>query len=120
VAADPVQGRLAFDLDSELPFPCPLARYIDETFPEGVQSAFEPRFRVMPGGEYEAGLVSDRSHMRRPDGSWLATPPPWPSPGSGSPRASVLMDWADMGRPGPGAVHNRSKLRAFAAETGRA
>ena len=50
IASDPARGRLALDFDSELPFPCPLPRYLEETFPSGVQKAFAPRFRVMRGG----------------------------------------------------------------------
>jgi protein N-terminal glutamine amidohydrolase len=119
VVADPVAGRLAFDLDSELPFPCTLARYLDDTFPDGVQRAFAPRFRVIEGRDYVSGLVSDRSHMRRPDGSWLAPPPPWPAPGEGSGRARNLMEWADMGERGPGALYDARRMAAFALEARR-
>jgi protein N-terminal glutamine amidohydrolase len=117
VAAEPVAGRLAFDLDSELPFPCPLTRYLEDTFPAGVQRAYEPRFRVMKGGEYLAGLVSDRSHMRRPDGSYLAPPPPWPAPGAGSGRENTLQRWADAALKSPGALYDTARMAAFAAES---
>jgi protein N-terminal glutamine amidohydrolase len=119
VMADPVMGRLALDLDSDLPFPCPLARYLRDTFPAGVQRGFEPRFRVVKGEEYVAGLVSDRSHMRRPDGSWIAPPPPWPAPGSGSGYPGVLMDWLDVGRRNPGALYDSVRMAAFATASGR-
>jgi hypothetical protein len=115
VAVDPVQGRIALDLDSDLPFPCPLAGYLAETFPADVQRAFEPRFRVLKGSEYAEDLVSDRSHMRRPDGSWMAPPPPWPAPGSGSGRSGNLMGWTDTRRRSPGALYDRSRMAAFAA-----
>jgi protein N-terminal glutamine amidohydrolase len=114
VATEPVAGRVALDLDSELPFPCPLSRYLEDTFPEGVQRAFQPRFRVLKGSDYVAGLSSDRSHMRRADGSWLAPPPPWPAPGEGRP--SLLMRWADMGIRGPGALYDSARMAAFAVE----
>ena len=115
VLTDPVAGRLALDLDSDLPFPSALRRYLEETFPEGVQRAFLPRFRVVSGNEYLKELVSDRSHMRRPDGSWLAPPPPWPAPGEGTGRASVLMGWASIKRRGPGTVYDLARMAAFAA-----
>jgi protein N-terminal glutamine amidohydrolase len=115
VLTDPVAGRIALDLDSELPFPCALRRYLEDSFPEGVQRAFQPRFRVMQGGEYLKALVSDRSHMRRPDGSWLAPPPPWPAPGEGSGRASVFMGWTNVKRRRPGAVYDLARMAAFAA-----
>jgi protein N-terminal glutamine amidohydrolase len=114
VAADPVRGKLAFDLDSDLPFPCPLEEYVAETFPAGVQRAFAPRFRVLKGSDYGENLVSDRSHMRRPDGSWMVPPPPWPAPGSGTGRPGNLMDWADMRRRRPGALYSRARMVAFA------
>ena len=120
VAVDPLQGRMALDLDSDLPFPCPLARYLEDSFPRDVQRAFGPRFRVVPAADYVKGLVSDRSHMRRPDGSWLAPPPPWPAPGSDTGRPSVLMDWVDMGTRSPGTVFDRRRMESFASETVRA
>jgi protein N-terminal glutamine amidohydrolase len=112
VVAHPVMGRLALDLDSDLPFPCSLSRYLGDTFPAEAQKAFAPRFRVMKGAEYVAGLVSDRSHMRRADGSYIAPPPPWPAPGGGS--GSVLMSWLDMGSRSPGALYDVSHMSAFA------
>lgn len=120
VAADPALGRIALDLESELPLPCPLARYLEETFPSGVQKEYAPRFRVLEAGDYLALLVSDRSHMRRPDGSWLAPPPRWPAPGEGTGRASVLMEWVDVGKRGPGTILDSSRMKSFASETGRA
>lgn len=115
VIAEPVVGRLALDLDSELPFPCPLSRFLEDSFPAGVQRAYEPRFRVIRGDEYVAELVSDRSHMRAADGSWLAPPPPWPAPGAGSGRASDFMRWTDALARSPGALYDRARMAAFAA-----
>lgn len=33
---------------------------------------------MVAAGQYLQHFASDRSHMRRPDGSWMADPPPWP------------------------------------------
>ena len=118
VYADPVMGKLALDLDSDLPFPCPLGRYLRDTFPGDVQRHVAPRFRVLKGQEYARELVSDRSHMRRPDGSWIAPPPPWPAPGAGTGRACNLLDWADMGRRSPGALYDIDRMAAFASGGG--
>ena len=115
VVADPVQGRLALDMDSELPFPCSLGRYLADTFPADVQRRNAPRFRVIKGSEYALGLVSDRSHMRRQDGSWVASPPPWPAPGEGSGRPSLLMAWTNMGLRSPGALYDAARMAAFAS-----
>jgi protein N-terminal glutamine amidohydrolase len=116
VVLDPVLGRLAVDMDSDLPLPVPLPRYLRETFPEDAQKSVKPRFRVLSAEDYVVGFVSDRRHMRKADGSWLAPPPPWPAPGSGSGRPSVLMDWADMGRRSPGLVCDGPGMLAFASK----
>lgn len=118
VAADPFGPKMAFDPDSQLPFPCPLRRYLADSFPSGVQRAFEPHFRVMKGGQYLAEFVTDRSHMRKPDGSWLAPPPPWPAPGYDKGRPSLLMRWVDMTERSPGAVYDAARMAAFAATPG--
>jgi protein N-terminal glutamine amidohydrolase len=118
VAAEPIVGRVALDLDSELPFPCPLARYLEDTYPEGLQRAFEPRFRVMRGSDYVGDLASDRSHMRKADGSWLAPPPPWLAPGMDASRPWRLMDLIDVGRRQPGALYDIARMAAFAVDSG--
>lgn len=115
VVVDPIAGRVAVDMDSELPFPCPLARYLADTFPADAQHSVRPRFRVLKAEDYVVGFVSDRAHMRRPDGSWIAPPPPWPAPGEGTGRPSLVMIWSDMGRREPGRVYDLAGMSAFAA-----
>lgn len=120
VVTDSLQGRLAIDMDSDLPFPSPLSRYLAATFPPGeIQRALTPRFRVMKGGDYVSLFVSDRSHMRRPDGSWIAPPPPWPAPGAGSGRPSLLADWTDINRRKPGDWYDSQQMASFAADSGK-
>lgn len=41
-------------------------------------AACRRRYRVVPAADYLEHFASDRSHMRRPDGSWSAPPPPEP------------------------------------------
>jgi len=86
--------RLALDLDSDLPFPCPLARYLFESFPPMRHPRSRPIFRVIAAADYLAGLASDRSHMRKPDGTYLAPPPPWPAPGAG--KSNTIWAWIDV------------------------
>ncbi|HOX31953.1 MAG TPA: hypothetical protein PLB91_06450 [Spirochaetales bacterium] len=118
---DRAAGLLALDLDTELPFPCPAARYLEETFPaERQQSRATPSLRMIEAADYLAFLVSDRSHMRRPNGSWRAPPPPWPWPGQGSKRPNVLEAWIDMGRREPGRVLGIGELAELAAKSERA
>ncbi|MDP3178305.1 MAG: hypothetical protein Q8M76_10410 [Spirochaetaceae bacterium] len=96
------EGRaFIFDLDTLLGFPCPLDSYLAGSFPEGAPPILEPRFLVLRADRYVADLVSDRSHMRAADGSYLAPPPPWPAPGAGSGRSNVLMAWIEEAASSP-------------------
>jgi hypothetical protein len=108
-------GFLALDPDSDLPFPGPARAHVEASFPSGVQPALAPRFRLVEAAEYLGGLVTDRSHMRRPDGSWLAPPPSWPCPGEKRGTPSNLMEWIDMGRRKPGRLYDLPRLLAFLA-----
>jgi len=105
--------RLAIDLDSDLPFLCPLARYLAESFPAMREPRRLPIFRVIAAADYLAGLASDRSHMRKPDGSYVAPPPPWPAPGEG--KSNTLMAWIDVSRNSPGALYDLAQMLDFAA-----
>ena len=67
------------DLDSSLRFPCPLGLYLSETFQDihpGSESG--PKFLVLEGSDFLARFSSDRSHMIKKDGTWMAPPPEWP------------------------------------------
>jgi hypothetical protein len=70
----------AWDLDSRLGMPLPLARYLAATFPPQAPTAppFAPRFRLVAARELLETFRSDRSHMRSGEG-WLQPPPPWPA-----------------------------------------
>lgn len=99
VLVEQPEGPVVYDLDSVLPFPCPLAQYLAESFrPDPSETAvFEPWFRVVPAQLYLDELWSDRSHMRTEDGGWQAPPPPWPAP---MPKGASLplMDAIDVAR----------------------
>jgi hypothetical protein len=68
-----------WDLDTTLPWPCPLAAYLAGSFPGGVRlpEPLRPWFRVVERSVFVAAFASDRSHMVRPDGTWVAPPPAW-------------------------------------------
>ncbi|KOB65718.1 Protein N-terminal glutamine amidohydrolase, partial [Operophtera brumata] len=36
-------------------------------------------FRVVPAKQFLQHFASDRRHMKRPDGSWIKPPPPYPA-----------------------------------------
>jgi protein N-terminal glutamine amidohydrolase len=113
VALDPAEGAIVLDLDSELPFPCAFGRYMEDTFPPLGRSEAAARFRSIPAADYVADLSSDRSHMRRGDGSWIWPPPPWTAPGEGRQGGPNLMRWIDVHRRGPGRLHDARGLSSF-------
>lgn len=69
-----------YDLDTKLPFPCPLDKYFQLAIRNDAQIPPDQRrlFRVVPGEVYLNTFASDRSHMMEPDGTWLAPPPAYP------------------------------------------
>jgi hypothetical protein len=113
VVEEPDGRRWALDLDSELPFPSLLTDYLAETFLPLRHQPAAPRFRLMAAADYVAELASDRTHMRNPDGSYLAPPPPWPAPGRG--KSNTLMSWIDVTVSAPGALLDLEGLGAFAS-----
>lgn len=77
----PEEARtLVYDLDSELPFPTYFHKYVTETFRTDaiLNPEYHRIFRVVPASTFLANFSSDRRHMRKPDGSWLKPPPPYP------------------------------------------
>jgi len=106
-------GALIYDLDTTLPHPCALDAWLAGSFrPElSLPPDLRPKFRVVEAGELRAGFRSDRSHMRRPNGRWLAPPPPWPAI---MPEGSTfdLMQAIDMDAAGPGEVFDLEELAA--------
>lgn len=112
VSEDADGTRLALDLDSALPFPCPLARYLAESFPPMRHPRQRPIFRVIAAPDYLTGLASDRSHMRKPDGSYVAPPPPWLAPGRG--KSNTLTAWIDVSSNSPGDLYDLAKMVVFA------
>ncbi len=81
--AQTAEGAAVFDFDTELGWGIPATAYLAASFAAADAEEAGPLFRLLEGGEYARRLYSDRSHMRAPDGSWLAPPPPWPHPGIG-------------------------------------
>jgi hypothetical protein len=102
----------AYDLDSTLGCPVAAAAYLDGTFPAGAPPGLGPRFRVIDATEFVRVFASDRSHMRRPDGTFTEPPPPWP-PIRGAPGAeSNLERFVDVTRPFAGELLDLEELRA--------
>ncbi|XP_018476108.1 protein N-terminal glutamine amidohydrolase [Raphanus sativus] len=69
---------LVWDLDSTLPFPSPLPSYVADTIQPSFQlfPEYQRFFRVVHAPLFFKHFASDRRHMKEPDGSWTAQPPP--------------------------------------------
>lgn len=82
---------VVWDLDTTLGFPVPAGAYLRRSFPPAPAKA--PLFRVIAAADYVREFRSDRSHMRRADGTWAAPPPHWPpSTGRGGVPLAALLD----------------------------
>ncbi|MCB9530018.1 MAG: hypothetical protein H6701_16805 [Myxococcales bacterium] len=104
-------GAQVWDLDCVGGAPLPVKRWIDETFALVGHSlpSYDACFRVVDAAVFVEAFASDRRHMRGPDGSWQAPPPPWPVIGEGF----NLMRWVDLDDGGmPGEVLDLAGLRA--------
>ena len=75
----PDERCLIFDLDSDLPFPTYFHKYVTETFRTDaiLNAEYHRFFRVVPATLYLQKFSSDRRHMKKPDGSWMKSPPPY-------------------------------------------
>lgn len=69
-----------YDLDTVLPFPCPLRVYANEALrtDQGIKRDFWRKLRVIPADSFLHMFASDRSHMKETDGTWRMPPPPYP------------------------------------------
>ena len=74
---------LVYDLDSMLGFPTETAAYVFATFRPDISLSLDggkwPKryFKCIDGDCYLSRFSSDRSHMMRAEGGWLAAPPSW-------------------------------------------
>uniref|UniRef100_A0A2R5LAZ0 Protein N-terminal glutamine amidohydrolase n=1 Tax=Ornithodoros turicata TaxID=34597 RepID=A0A2R5LAZ0_9ACAR len=69
-----------YDLDTVLPFPIDISTYIAEAFQPTmpVLPDYRQMFRVVAADEFLQTFASDRTRMRRPDGTWIREPPAYP------------------------------------------
>ena len=76
----PDERCLVFDLDSDLPFPTHFGKYVTETFRTDaiLNPEYHRFFRVVPAPVFLSKFSSDRRHMKKPDGSWMKSPPNYP------------------------------------------
>jgi protein N-terminal glutamine amidohydrolase len=81
-------GATIWDFDSTLALGTSAQRYLTETF-RPVRDAFAPMFRVVAKDDFIREFASDRSHMKRADGSYAEAPPVWPCIGEDSKRSNL-------------------------------
>ncbi|XP_061462060.1 protein N-terminal glutamine amidohydrolase isoform X2 [Rhineura floridana] len=69
-----------YDLDTVLPFPCPIDTYIEEAFKSdsNITPEFRRKVRLVRADVYLKTFASDRSHMKDASGNWLKPPPLYP------------------------------------------
>ncbi|XP_012673954.1 protein N-terminal glutamine amidohydrolase isoform X2 [Clupea harengus] len=69
-----------YDLDTTLPFPCPLSLYEKEAFrsDHGLKESYWRKLRVIPAETFLSSFASDRSHMKDEVGHWRMLPPSYP------------------------------------------
>ncbi|KAL2080705.1 hypothetical protein ACEWY4_024498 [Coilia grayii] len=69
-----------YDLDTVLPFPCPLSSYEEEALrsDKHLKKCYWRKFRVIPAETYLSNFASNRSHMKDEVGHWKKPPPSYP------------------------------------------
>lgn len=107
------------DLDDRTRTVWPRRAWLEHAFRAFVEPAFRPRFRIVPRAPFLATFASDRSHMRRPDGSLLQPPPPWPAPTQPG-CATTLSRYLDLDDPIAGVVTDAAGLAAYRTGGGAA
>ncbi|XP_064645092.1 protein N-terminal glutamine amidohydrolase-like [Lineus longissimus] len=73
-------GSELYDLDTQLPFPCELNKYVEEAlcYDDKLEAKYRRSFRVIPAVLYLEKFASDRSHMLDDDGIFRTDPPTYP------------------------------------------
>uniref|UniRef100_A0A8B9R223 Protein N-terminal glutamine amidohydrolase n=1 Tax=Anas platyrhynchos TaxID=8839 RepID=A0A8B9R223_ANAPL len=74
------EQNFIYDLDTELPFPCPFDMYSTEAFrlDDSLHPEFHRKIRMIRADLYLETFASDRSHMKDADGKWQKPPPSYP------------------------------------------
>lgn len=106
LAEDPVE---IWDVDTLLGLPVDLADYVGGSFHPEMPEPYQPLFRLVEANVFVDIFASDRSHMQRPDGSFLKPPPNWPMLGKPG-DSSNLMHFIDMRLPFVGEVLSLDEL----------
>lgn len=93
-----LQVSFIYDFDSTLALPISGKEYFSRTFQrnESWTEKDQPCFKVFSAAEYLDSFVSDRNHMKSPEGNWLSSPPKWPAIGkNGALPLPALLDFTE-------------------------
>eukprot|EP00884_Botryococcus_braunii_P000086 jgi/Botrbrau1/10078/Bobra.0355s0031.1 len=106
-----LRPALVWDLDvsEEVPFPCRLGEYAAKVLRCG-QHDLDPlyfpgclgeqrMYRVVPATVFLRHFASDRSHMLDVNGTWVASPPPYPCIQAKDGTTNNLQRYIDMAHP---------------------
>ena len=104
-------GARILDFDTTLGFSAEASSYLRTAFP--AEEGGSPLFRVMEGAEYRRRLASDRKHMLRADGSWIAPPPAWEHPAGCGEGSWELDGMLSDSAQGPGRLMDRYAFGSF-------
>lgn len=69
-----------YDFDSTLDFPCSFDEYVSLAIrsDDDLHEEHRRMFRIIKAESFLANFSSDRSHMKKTDGSWMMPPPTYP------------------------------------------
>ncbi len=103
---------LVWDLDTTVGAPTSFDTWWHATFPfeDVLPAPFQPLFHLVEAATYLERFSSDRSHMRRDDGSWQAPPPDW-DPIFDADEGMNLQKFIDMNDTSFGEVLTRGQFR---------
>lgn len=99
-----------WDVDTMLGIPMHLFDYLDGSFHPELPECYQPHFRLVQSDLFVEIFASDRSHMRRTDGSYRKPPPSWPCIGKPG-TMSNLNRFIDMEQTFIGEVLSLEALR---------
>lgn len=99
-----------WDVDTLVGLPCSLEEYLEGSFHPEMPAQFQPFFRIIHADLFVDVFASDRSHMRRRDGSYRKPPPSWHTIGKPGAKSN-LSHFIDMEQPFVGDVLSLDELR---------
>ncbi|XP_073986250.1 N-terminal glutamine amidase tungus [Rhodnius prolixus] len=74
ILKDPKETKV-YDFDTVLEFPVTFNNYVKQAIKPEYNEHYERLFRVISADIFLSTFASDRSHMRKPDGSYTSDPP---------------------------------------------